>query len=207
MTENVGLRVMQSRSLGSRLRLVSMPWWLKLAYGVFFLYLMAQITIPLPWTPVPITGQTFGAACVALTMGALAMPTVAIYWLLGLCGLPVLAGASSGVLWGAKSGYLLGMIIAAELVRRLKVKGFTRTWWGTFGVLCCGDVIILTLGNFVLSYFLPHDRLLMSGLWPFLPGDILKTTIAATIGYHFDRYVSNGTLNVLRRAGHGGKEN
>jgi biotin transport system substrate-specific component len=189
MVKDAGVYVAQSRELELQSRLVSAPWWLKLAYGVFFLYLMAQIAIPLPWTPVPITGQTFGVSCVALIMGPLATPTVAIYWLLGLCGLPVLAGASAGVLWGAKSGYLLGMVIATELMRLLRVKGFAKTWWGTLAVLCGGEVVIFTLGNFVLSYFVPQGSLLMAGLWPFLPGDVVKTLAAATVVHHWDCYM------------------
>ncbi|MDR2377437.1 MAG: biotin transporter BioY [Puniceicoccales bacterium] len=168
-----------------------MPQWLKLAYGVFFLTLMAQMTIPLPWTPVPITGQTFGTACVALTMGSLATPTVAIYWLLGLCGLPVLAGAASGVLWGPKSGYLLGMVLATDVVRRLKARGLTRTWWSYFYILCAGGLIIYALGLLFLSFFVPHGKLLMAGLWPFIPGDILKMLAATTVSFHWNRYVAS----------------
>jgi biotin transport system substrate-specific component len=188
---------------GLQIRSSSTPGWLKLAYGVFFLYLMAQIAIPLPWTPVPITGQTFGVFCVALTMGPLAAPTVAIYWLLGLCGLPVLAGASAGVLLGAKSGYLLGMIMAAEVISRLKSMGFAKTWWRTLVLLGCGEVIIFAFGNWVLSYFVPRGNVLMAGLWPFLPGDVLKIITAATIGCHFDRYMPNDldTLPHGRRDG------
>ena len=186
MMKSAELCVTPPRNLELRL---SAPWWLKLAYGVFFLYLMAQITIPLPWTPVPITGQTFGVSCVALIMGSLATPTVAIYWLLGLYGLPVLAGASAGVLWGAKSGYLLGMVLATELMRRLKAKGLAETWWGILAVLCGGEIVIFACGNFVLSYFVPRDHLLMAGLWPFLPGDMVKTVAAATVVYHWDRYM------------------
>ncbi|MDR0728460.1 MAG: biotin transporter BioY [Puniceicoccales bacterium] len=171
---------------------LSMPQWLKLAYGVFFLTLTAQITVPLPWTPVPITGQTFGVACVALTMGSLATPTVAIYWLLGLCGLPVLAGAVSGVLWGPKSGYLLGMVLATEVVRRLKARGWARTWWGKFSVLWAGEVFIYALGLLFLSFFVPRESLLRAGLWPFIPGDVLKMLAAATVAFHWERYAASG---------------
>ncbi|MDR0444704.1 MAG: biotin transporter BioY [Puniceicoccales bacterium] len=204
--KNAEIYVTQPRGLGSQLQLISMPWWLKLAYGVFLLYLMAQITIPLPWTPVPITGQSLGVFCVALTMGSLATPIVAIYWLLGLCGLPVLAGASAGVLWGAKSGYLLGMVVSAEVISRLKSRGFAKTWWGTLAVLGVGEIIIFALGNWVLSYFVPRGNLLMAGFWPFLPGDTLKAVIAATISRHFERYVPSGS-GALPHEGRDGARN
>ncbi|MDR3143423.1 MAG: biotin transporter BioY [Puniceicoccales bacterium] len=168
---------------------LTMPQWLKLAYGVFFLYLSAQIMIPLPWTPVPISGQTFGVACVALSLGSLATPAVALYWLLGLCGFPVLAGAASGV--SPASGYLLGMVLATEVMRRLKAKGFARTWWSNFSVLCAGQVIIFALGILVLSYFVPREKLLMAALWPFIPGDLLKVLAAATVSLHWTRYVDS----------------
>jgi len=174
-----------------------MPRGLRLAYGVFFLYLTAQISIPLPWTPVPITGQTFGVACAAWALGSLAAPTVALYWLLGLCGMPVLAGASSGVLWGPKSGYLLGMLVAADCLRRLKERFFVRsntlrTWWGILAILAGAEVILFACGLLVLSFFVPRKNLLMAGLWPFLPGEVLKTLAAATFIHHRERYARAG---------------
>src|SRR4051812_12271756 len=80
--------------------------------GVLLLSLLAQVAIPLPWTPVPITGQTFGVALVALSWGRKrALSAFLAYLAVGAFGLPVFAAGKSGLMMGPTFGYLVGMMV------------------------------------------------------------------------------------------------
>lgn len=150
--------------------------------GVLLLSLLAQVAIPLPWTPVPITGQTFGVALVALLWGQKkAFSIVSCYLLLGIVGLPVFAQAQSGFTFGATSGYLIGMLLSTLLVGALSDKGWTQSFFKTWFAGFLGSCVTFACGLFVLSFYVPFEALLISGLLPFLPGDLVKTVTAATI--------------------------
>jgi biotin transport system substrate-specific component len=155
---------------------------LSVMMGVGLIALLAQVAIPLPWTPVPITGQTFGVALVALSWGrARGLATVATYFILGGLGLPIFASAASGFSVGPTMGYLIGMVIASFVVGGLADKGWTKTLGRSLAAAFIGSLCIFGCGLFVLSFFVPKEMLLMSGLIPFIPGDILKNTTAAII--------------------------
>lgn len=146
--------------------------------------LMAQVAIPLPFTPVPITGQTFAV----LLAGALLGPrygalTIIFYLLEGASGLPFFAGGSSGWfhLWGPTGGYLMAYIPAAYVVGILAERGWDRRWGKALSMMMVGEAIILSLGALWLIRYVPADRVLMLGVIPFLPGDIIKGMLAATV--------------------------
>lgn len=150
-----------------------------LLLGLAVLAVCARITIPLGFTPVPITGQTFGVALIALLWGRnRGVSIVATYLALGFVGVPVLATA--GVL-GATSGYLIGMFFAAVAMGTLADLGWTKSWKLTWLAAFIGSAITFTCGLIVLSSFVPEGALLSSGLWPFIPGDIVKTLTVATL--------------------------
>ncbi|AGH95264.1 biotin transporter BioY [Pseudobdellovibrio exovorus] len=152
--------------------------------GVALLSLLAQITFFLPWTPVPITGQTFGVALMALLWGRKRAVLVVLGYIgLGGLGLPVFALGKSGLLMGPTMGYLFGMVVAAYGMGALADKGWTRKWWTSYLAAFIGSVITFTFGLLVLSIFLPKESLLMAGLFPFLPGDLVKTLLASSIAY------------------------
>lgn len=157
--------------------------------GVVLISALAQVAIPLPWTPVPITGQTFGVALVALLWGrARGVGVMATYLLLGGIGLPVFALGRDFVVFGPSSGYLAGMFMAAFLVGELADRGFTRTWGHAFLAATLGSAVIFTFGLLVLSFFVPREILFVSGLLPFLPGDILKNALASFIASRAQSY-------------------
>ena len=90
----------------------------------------AQLTIHVPWTPVPITGQTFAVLLVAAALGMrLGVASQALYVVLGAVGLPFYAGAEGG--WtaatGSTAGYLVGFVLAAAIVGRLAERGQDRS--------------------------------------------------------------------------------
>lgn len=150
--------------------------------GIFLLSALAQIVIPLPWTPVPITGQTFGVALVGLSWGRKRAFTILLSYLtLGALGLPIFAMGSSGLILGPSSGYLLGMAVASLVVGTLADCGFTKTFPKSLLAAFTGSLVIFAFGLGVLSFFVPKESLLAAGLLPFIPGDIIKNFLAAKI--------------------------
>ena len=142
----------------------------------------AQIAIPLPFSPVPLTGQTFAV----LLSGALLGPrraflSQALYLLEGGAGLPFFAGGAGGasILLGATGGYLLAFPLAALVTGALARAGWDRRFSTMLAAMLLGSVVIFGFGLAGLSRFVPTNRLLSLGLLPFLPGDLVKATLAA----------------------------
>ena len=145
--------------------------------GVAFLSLMAQIMIPLPYTPVPITLGTFGVTLMALLYGRkLGTATILSYVVAGSLGAPIFAGGKAGSLFSPTGGYILGYIVATIILGYLSDKGVTKSYVKTFFSLLLSSAIILTLGSMVLSLFVPGKNAFMVGVLPFLPGDAIKST-------------------------------
>lgn len=162
----------------------SRVWHEIVAYigGVGLISLLAQIAVPLPWTPVPITGQTLGVTIVALLWGQKrGVAIVLSYLVLGAMGLPVFANGAAFFIWGPTSGYLIGMLLSAAVVGRLADRGWTKSLLMTWLACALGSVCVFAVGLLILSYFIPSSLLLDSGLWPFLPGDAIKTLLAISI--------------------------
>lgn len=152
--------------------------------GLAILSLLAQISIHLPWTPVPITGQTLGVSLIALSWGSKRSTTIfASYLVLGALGAPIFAGGHAGLSFGPTFGYLVGMLFASCAMGYLADNGYTKTFAKTFLTSVLGSLIIFSCGLIVLSRFLPSDKLLVAGLYPFLIGDFIKTSISATLSY------------------------
>ena len=148
--------------------------------GVVLISVLAQVAIPLPWTPVPITGQTFAVAFVALLWGAKRAGSImGLYILLGSMGAPVFAKAASGVILGPTIGYLVGMWLAAFVVGTLADRGFTTSFGKALVAAYMGSALIFSCGVIGLSFFMPSETLLMAGVVPFLLGDLIKNVLAA----------------------------
>ena len=93
--------------------------------GVFLLSALAQLSFQLPWTPIPITGQTFGVLFISLMLGrSRAFLSVLSYLSVGAIGFPVFAMAEAGLKFGPRSGYLVGMLIASFVVGWLSDRGW-----------------------------------------------------------------------------------
>jgi len=151
--------------------------------GVLLISALTQVAILLPWTPVPITGQTFGVALVALSWGRKRAFSIFLgYLALGSLGAPVFALGQSGFLVGPTMGYLIGMLVASLVVGGLADFGFTKTFARSLLAAFVGSLITFSFGLWGLSFFI-GDGLLMAGLFPFIPGDILKNTLAATLSW------------------------
>lgn len=151
--------------------------------GVTLVASLAQVSIPLPWTPVPITGQTFGVSLLALLWGSrLASISFLTYLGVGFLGAPVFASGKSGFLIGPTFGYLIGMLIASYVLGYISERGACNgSLLKTLGVCYIGSAITFTFGLIVLSIFIPRESLLIAGLYPFLIGDFFKNSLAALI--------------------------
>jgi biotin transport system substrate-specific component len=151
--------------------------------GALLIYLGARISIPIPGSPVPVTGQTYG---VLLVSGALGMrrgiASVGLYILLGLIGLPFFAEGKGGtaVILGARGGYIIGFLVAAAVVGRLAELGWDRRLAGAVAAMAIGNVIIYAIGIPWLMVTMMYDvqTALAKGLAPFIVGDVVKLLLA-----------------------------
>ncbi len=146
----------------------------------------AQLSLPLPFTPVPITGQTFavllsGAALGTARGGSAGM----LYVLLGILGAPVYADGAHGwaVITGASGGYLLSYPVAAALTGFLAERNWDRRFSSAIGAMLTGNVVIYLFGLPWLAVVLGTslEKTLELGLYPFVPGDMLKLYLAAAL--------------------------
>lgn len=144
--------------------------------------LSAQIAIPLPFSPAPLTGQTFGVlltgALLGPRLGALAM---LLYLAEGASGLPFFAGGAGGVarLLGPTGGYLVAYPLAAALVGWLAERGWDRRPLTMLAAMLLGSTVIFALGAAWLTHF-PHIyNAWVQGVLPFLPGDGVKALLAS----------------------------
>ena len=140
----------------------------------------AQIAVPVPGSPVPVTGQTFAALLVGTALGARrGFLSLAVYALVGMAGMPWFAGGSSGA-GGASFGYVLGMLLAATVVGGLARRGGDRSVLRTAGTMVLGSAIIYAVGvpYLALSTGMSASAAIAAGLVPFLLGDALKAALA-----------------------------
>jgi biotin transport system substrate-specific component len=144
--------------------------------------LAAQAQIPVPWSLVPITGQTFAVLLSGAVLGPRrAFIAQVLYLIEGAAGAPVFAGGMGGplVFAGPTAGYLVAFPFAAALTGSLAARGWDRHFLSTLAAMLIGSAAIFAPGLAVLSRFVPGHALLGAGLWPFLPGDLIKCVAAA----------------------------
>jgi biotin transport system substrate-specific component len=176
----------------------------------FFVELFARLGIPIQGTPVPITGQTLAVGITGAALGSRrGMLSLLLYLLAGMAGLPVYAGTmgkvfsgevafgqTSGSLWSGtplwaipSGGYIVGFVVAAYVIGWLAERRWDRNLLLTLLALFIGNVIIYLFGLPWLYWVLSKNpnlgmdlaKTLNFGLWPFIPGDVLKALIAAGV--------------------------
>ncbi|MEU6929353.1 biotin transporter BioY [Streptomyces sp. NPDC046385] len=142
--------------------------------------LAAQLSVPVPGSPVPVSGQTFAALLVGTALGARrGFLSLGVYAVAGMAGLPWFAEASSG--WSMPSfGYILGMLLAATVVGALARRGADRSVLRTAGTMVLGSAIIYAVGvpYLALATGMTLGQAVTAGLVPFLIGDALKAALA-----------------------------
>jgi biotin transport system substrate-specific component len=182
--------------------LAPLDWARSLALVVAFSLLVAlaaQVVIPLPFTPVPITGQTFAVlltgALLGSRLGALAMLA---YLLEGAMGLPFFAAGGSStarLFFSPTSGYLLAYPAAAFLTGLLAERGWDKRFLTAAAAMALGSVVILLSGwSWLAVWHKSAAHAASIGVLPFIPGDIIKIALAAA-------GLPTGWA-ILRRTGH-----
>ncbi len=164
-----------------------MAGWLRdvilITVGALFVAILAQVKIPLPFTPVPLTGQTFAVLLIAAVLGSKrGSASMAFYIALGTFGLPVFAGGAAGMAYlsGATFGYLIGFVLAAYVIGLLAERGLERNIRTSVLPFLVGTVIIYACGVSWLAILLgSFSKAVAAGLVPFVVGDIIKLFAAA----------------------------
>jgi biotin transport system substrate-specific component len=152
--------------------------------GSLFVALGAQVAVHLPFSPVPITGQTLAVLLVGMLLGSRrGSLSLLTYLAEGLAGLPVFAGGTAGLarLLGPTGGYLVGFVAAAYVTGLLAERGWDRRVVTTILAMFLGNIAIYAVGVLWLAAFVGIGRALPLGLYPFIPGDLLKLVLAAIL--------------------------
>lgn len=153
--------------------------------GSVIIGLCAQIAIWLPFSPVPISGQTFAVLMTGALLGSKrGCLSVLAYLIEGAAGLPVFASARGGlpILLGPTGGYLVGFVAAAYIVGLLAEKGWDRKVWTTIFAMILGNAVIYAFALVWLCCLMGVNKtVLMVGIYPFIVGDCLKIVLAAAV--------------------------
>jgi biotin transport system substrate-specific component len=153
--------------------------------GTAFIAAMAQVSLPIPGSPVPVTGQTLAVLLVGTTYGArLGVATFSTYLLAGIAGAPIFAGGTYGIdrVLGATGGYLFGMLLASAVLGFLAERRADQKFSTSFPALLLGNLIIFSFGLTWLHFSLDLTwaKTFSMGLTPFILGEALKIAIVAT---------------------------
>ena len=169
-------RVLADRLGGTIVREIAL-----IAAGTITMIVLARISIPLPFTPVPVSLGTLGALSVGTTLGARrGLASVATYAILGVAGAPVFTGTNVG--WAfASFGYILGYFLVAAIAGLAAQRGADRR------VLTMAPVALASLFSVYvagLAWMIPFTHMtlaqgLAKGFVPFIIGDLVKAAVAA----------------------------
>ncbi len=149
--------------------------------GALFTALLAQVSIPLPFTPVPVTLQTFAVLTTGATLGARkGALSLLVYALVGMAGAPVFAGGTAGAstVLGPLGGYLIGFVVAAYLVGLLAERGWDRDGKVLLAMVI-GEVAMYAIAVPWLGLYLGMAKAVTLGFLPFVIGDTLKLLVAS----------------------------
>jgi biotin transport system substrate-specific component len=154
--------------------------------GVLFTALLAQVSVPVPGSPVPITGQTLAVVLTAAALGPVRGVAVQVFYILAaLVGLPFYSEASGGfeVVFGATGGYVIGFIPAAYLIGLAAKHGADRNPLKSIPLFIAGQAVIFAVGVpwLAVTAGLSASEALEAGFYPFILGGLVKAAIAAGV--------------------------
>lgn len=147
-----------------------------------FLALSSQISMPLYFSPIPLTGQTFAVMFIGANMGSRkGLLSVLVYLVEGSLGLPVFAGGGFGImsLLGPRGGYFLGFLFQVYLVGWFVKRQNSFQITKTFPVLLLFCLLQLGLGVMWLSLLTTFESAMIMGFYPFLLGETIKSIVVA----------------------------
>jgi biotin transport system substrate-specific component len=153
--------------------------------GVLGLAALAQIAIPVPGSPVPVTGQTLGVLILGTAYGStLGFTTFAVYILAGIAGAPVFADGGHGLdrIVGATGGYLVGMLVATFVLGQLARFRLDQKFLTALPSMLIGTITTFSFGLIWLHQYTGQtwSWTFEKGLTPFIVGEVLKIAIAGT---------------------------
>ncbi len=167
---------------GNRSRVARLAWDAVLVVGAAaFVGALAQISIKLSFTPVPITGQTLGVLLAGTALGfRRAAASMALYAVAGLAGVPWFAGHEHGYV-GASFGYIVGFFFAAAVCGFLAQRGADRSVLRSIPAMIAGEIVIYLIGVtwLAIDLHVGAATALHLGFTPFIIGDSIKAAIAA----------------------------
>jgi biotin transport system substrate-specific component len=170
---------------------LSIPWKLVMAVAMAGLTgVLAQVRIPLEWSPIPITGQTFAVLLAGVLLGRnWGGISMAIYAALGIAGVPWFTGFTSG--FGSTGGYLIGFVLAALFIGYFTDKYVkSRYFVSMLGLMLFASIVIVYVPGVIwLGLWLKYavgtavsfSALMAMGVYPFIAGAILKSVAAASV--------------------------
>jgi biotin transport system substrate-specific component len=154
--------------------------------GVGLVAASAQVSIPLPFTPVPITGQTFAVVLVGAALGpVLGFASLFLYVAIGIAGAPIYADGDEGweTFLGPTGGYLIGFVVAAAVTGLLAERKWDRKFPSSLAAMLTGNVLIYVPGLIWLAAEIDTnlEDTLEAGLYPFVIGDLIKLYLAGAL--------------------------
>jgi biotin transport system substrate-specific component len=146
---------------------------------------LAQIAVPVPGSPVPVTGQTLGVLILGTAYGStLGFTTFAIYIVAGIAGAPVFANSGHGLdrIVGATGGYLIGMLVATFVLGQLARFRLDQNFLTALPSMLIGTITTFSFGLVWLHQYTGQswDWTIKAGFTPFIVGELLKIAIAGT---------------------------
>jgi biotin transport system substrate-specific component len=163
--------------------------------GVLFLCAMAQISLPIPGSPVPVTGQTLAVLLLGSAYGAtLGFTTFATYFAVGSAGLPFFAHGAHGfhVISGATGGYLVGMLLSSAITGALAGRKWDQKIATVIPTMILGNIATFSCGLIWLHHVTAQSWTwtISKGFTPFVLGEVIKIAIASTTLPTLWRFVS-----------------
>ncbi len=147
--------------------------------GSLIVALLAQVSIRLPFTPVPVTGQTLAVLLVGGALGSqLGGLSMLLYLVEGAVGLPVFANHAAGLPMGPTGGYLVGFVVMAAVVGWLAERGWDRSVLKSIAAMVIGEIILYAIAVPWLGVYVGFGHAIPLGFTPFVSGDALKLLIA-----------------------------
>jgi biotin transport system substrate-specific component len=153
--------------------------------GAALTALLAQVSIKVPGSPVPVTGQTLAVGLVGATLGARRGTAALLLYLLAGLVLPVYADGSSGwsVVWGPNGGYLVGFVIAAWAIGEIAERGGDRRVLSAFTAFVVSQLIVFAFGLAGLKIATGQDWgwVVHNGFTVFIVGGLIKAAVGAAV--------------------------
>ncbi|MGL4392264.1 MAG: biotin transporter BioY [Fusobacteriaceae bacterium] len=158
--------------------------------GVLFYAVVGRMQIPLPFTPVPISGGTLAVFLVAGILGSrLSTLASGAYLVAGVLGAPIFAGGASGYN-AASFGYIIGYVAASYVMGIFASKGYSKNLAGLLLGLFLANVVLYAVGISWMGMVVGFDKPLLAwGLYPFIVGDIVKMAVAFSLIAPIKKYI------------------